>query len=272
MKGKKISLLSVPILLLIAAVTIVGVGYFRSQTLEVEEERFSVGLSEPLTVAHLSDLHLPKVGVPTDTILKALKNRSPDFVFLTGDVFDASMTETSLSTYRAFFLALSDVAPVYAVIGNHEIGSPLYERYRAYAKSVNMTLLENRSVILRHGSDDILLCGVKDGALPTTKNLKKTDLPDDKYKLTFLLAHRPENFSYYVEAGFMYSFCGHAHGGQARLFGQGLYAPDQGYFPSYTSGVYEKEESVMLVSRGLGDGNSRFRIFNPYHMLFATFS
>lgn len=42
---------------------------------------------------------------------------------------------------------------------------------------------------------------------------------------------------------------GHAHGGQIRLFGQGLFAPGQGILPKYTSGVHEN----MIISKGLAN-------------------
>ena len=41
---------------------------------------------------------------------------------------------------------------------------------------------------------------------------------------------------------------GHAHGGQIRLFGHGLFAPGQGIFPKYTKGLYDGR---LIVSTGL---------------------
>lgn len=47
---------------------------------------------------------------------------------------------------------------------------------------------------------------------------------------------------------------GHAHGGQFRLpFVGGIIAPNQGLFPKYDAGIYTKEQTTMIVSRGIGN-------------------
>jgi len=66
-------------------------------------------------------------------------------------------------------------------------------------------------------------------------------------------------------------FTGHAHGGQFRipLIG-GVYAPGQGIFPKYTSGVYEKNETKMIVNRALGDSGIVIRINNMRDIVLVT--
>jgi predicted MPP superfamily phosphohydrolase len=63
---------------------------------------------------------------------------------------------------------------------------------------------------------------------------------------------------------------GHAHGGQIRIAGHGLFAPGQGFFPKYTEGMYEKDGTVMVVSRGLGNSSFPFRIFNRPELIEVT--
>ena len=86
-------------------------------------------------------------------------------------------------------------------------------------------------------------------------------IPDnDNYKL--LLAHRPEYFDVYA-GNVDLVLSGHAHGGQFRIpFVGGLVAPGQGFFPEYYEGSYIKEDTEMIVSRGIGNSIIPFRINN----------
>lgn len=61
---------------------------------------------------------------------------------------------------------------------------------------------------------------------------------------------------------------GHAHGGQFRLpFIGGIIAHDQGFFPKYDAGLYEKDSTKMVVSRGVGNSIIRVRINNPAEII-----
>ena len=57
---------------------------------------------------------------------------------------------------------------------------------------------------------------------------------------------------------------GHAHGGQVRVFGRGLYAPGQGLLPKYTHGVIDHR---MIVSAGASNSVSIPRWGNPCEVL-----
>lgn len=83
----------------------------------------------------------------------------------------------------------------------------------------------------------------------------------DAYRI--LLSHAPERFDSYVEAGFDLVLAGHAHGGQFRLpLLGGLYAPGQGVFPKYDSGIFAIGRTDMVVSRGIGNSVIPVRFAN----------
>ena len=77
-------------------------------------------------------------------------------------------------------------------------------------------------------------------------------------------------FDLYSEYGFDLVLCGHAHGGQWRIPGilNGLYAPGQGWFAEFTSGLYTRSGTTMIDSRGLARESTRIpRIFNRPELL-----
>ena len=88
---------------------------------------------------------------------------------------------------------------------------------------------------------------------------------DDVPGYRILLAHRPERFRTYQRFGFDLVLSGHSHGGQVRIpfILNGLYAPDQGWFPKYAGGVYRHGNMTHVVSRGLSYNEKLPRIFNP---------
>ena len=66
---------------------------------------------------------------------------------------------------------------------------------------------------------------------------------------------------------------GHAHGGQWRFFGRGIYAPGQGLFPKYTSGLYREGGEILAVSRGMTNSVRWIpRFFDPCEILVLALS
>ncbi|GMR66363.1 hypothetical protein BAC7755_30330 [Bacillus sp. MN7755] len=77
------------------------------------------------------------------------------------------------------------------------------------------------------------------------------------------LFYRPKFIQNYADEQIDIVLSGHAHGVQFRLlFISKLVAPNQGVLPKYTAGLYEKQSTSMVVSRGLGNSIIPQRIFN----------
>ncbi len=258
------------ILIIIAAALPATVlsGYFYSQS--VKTEYYDCGFSTGIKIALLSDMHFPRENKNLSPVIDFLKELSPDIVAVTGDAFDASASKEDLKKIDDFYNKLTSFSQVYAVIGNHEIGSPLLQDYVAVCENNAVNLLLDEFVTVNLKGKNILIAGVKDGKIPSEKNLPNFTENKLKADVSLLLAHRPELIKDYAYYNFDVVLTGHAHGGQVRLFGCGLYAPDQGFFPKYTSGRYAEGKTQMFVSRGLGDGKYRLRMFNPYDVLIIT--
>ena len=220
-------------------------------------------------VVQVSDLHNATFGKDNAKLLEMIKSSNPDIIAVTGDVIDSRRTDTSIAL--AFLKEALSIAPVYYVTGNHEFRIAQTESFVNEIKDLGITVLENENMTLTEGADSITLCGISDPtfaadylfgeeAFVVAHHLEELR---DKDSFTLLLSHRPEFFDLYVEYGFDLVLSGHAHGGQFRLpIIGGFIAPGQGLFPKYDSGLYEKDGTSMIVSRGIGNSIIPLRLFN----------
>lgn len=240
----------------------------------------AIGLPESFDqyrIVQLSDIHDSEFGVNNLDLVNKVKAMSPDAIFITGDFIDGNRydLEHSLEIIKQLY----DVAPFYFVTGNHEISTNDEERIKSELAGLGVKVLSNESVtISSQKGEQIAIGGIED---PLSSNLDEQiyveqvignafkDVPDDMYKI--LLSHRPEHFDVYVDCQIDLVFSGHAHGGQLRIPGiGGLVAPGQGWFPKYTSGVYEMDKTSMVVSRGLGNSIAPIRVFNRPEVIVVT--
>lgn len=233
-------------------------------TTEIAYESEKVPASfEGFRVTQVTDLHDGQFGENQQKLVEKVRATNPDVIFITGDVIDSRRynLERSLQAVRQFV----DIAEVYYVIGNHEVAlnkvTEIYETMTA----LGVHVLANDTVQLERAGDRLAIVGVEDPlmgrSVPDMLDIALEGVADET--LTLLLSHRPEQFDSYVAQEMDVVFTGHAHGGQIRLpFIGGLVAPMQGIFPKYTAGVFEEDETFMVISRGLGNSIFPFRLFN----------
>lgn len=219
----------------------------------VEFETFTLGEGENhLTFLHLSDLHFPRECVDTDELLFEIRSYAPDGVLVTGDLVCRRLPLDKRGF--SFLKELSSFFPVFFSEGNHEHLHPAREEIETLLGESGVEDITSRCVPFR----GTLLLGVPEkGELPKFEGRG--------YKIA--LSHRPERVKELKEKlAPDLIVAGHAHGGQFRFFGRGVYAPGQGLFPKYTSGMYEAEKTSLLVSRGIGRSRFPFRLNDPPHV------
>lgn len=175
---------------------------------------------------------------------------------------------------------LVHIAPIYYVTGNHEWRSGKFSSLERKLNHLGVRVMRNSAEEITIATDKIQIIGIDDPAHGNASYAERAIAEEalshsikglDKEDFTILLSHRPEMFSLYSEYEFDLVFSGHAHGGQVRLpFVGGLIAPNQGFFPKYTSGKNSLENTTMIVNRGLGNSIIPLRIFNRPEIVVVT--
>lgn len=246
----------------------------------------------PVHLALLADLH----NDPFDAVIASLEKRHPDIIAVAGDVGRGLRPEKGLIVQRQknvlpFLRACVSVAPTYLSIGNHEM--LLCDEDLGLLSSTGVTLLDNTFV----EKDGLVIGGLTSAyvtwyrkfraRIGTSERYPHRDykeypaqmIPETGWLRDFagvpgyhiLLSHHPEYFPL-VPKNVELVLSGHAHGGQWNYYSfidhrwKGVFAPGQGIFPKYTSGVYDGR---LVVSRGLSNPAKVPRILNPTEAVYV---
>ena len=232
------------------------------RTYTVESDR----IDAPVRLAVLTDYHGCDYGPNGAVLVLRLNEHQPDAILLVGDIFSADSNPDEELT---FLRALAVQVPTFYVTGNHEYWEYDVPALETRITAAGVTVLDQNCAELTVNGQVVNLCGVPDPCanVNTESALRHAaeDIQQDSF--TVLLAHRPELIEQYATHGsFDLVVSGHAHGGQVRfpLLVNGLYAPNQGWFPKYAGGRYEVGGTTLIVSRGLSDQRQMGipRIFN----------
>lgn len=225
-------------------------------------------LTAEVRLAVVTDFHSSDNA---DDVVAMVTSCAPDAVLMVGDMFDDDIanrpTERTLSLMRQ----LSAQYPCYYVSGNHEAWTGEMDALYQQTEEAGVTVLRMSSGVLTVRGQRIALCGIPDpyemvysGAPDTEEQLRQALEDVDSADFTVLLAHRPELLAKYAQFPLDLVVSGHAHGGQVRIPGvlNGLYAPNQGWFPKLAGGAYTQDGTTLIVSRGLAVRTRLPRIFN----------
>lgn len=239
-------------------------------------------------IVQLTDIHSVRDAKQGELIYQRVVSAEPDVICITGDLVDSAYYGkygVEGEKYTLWLLEeLLKIAPVYMVYGNHEmvlLDNPEKNDFKTAIEEMGVEIINNKifKIYAPNGEDYIRIAGIQDPAT-LYKNFRyahiKTngermeamldtvtvDVANEEFVL--LLSHRPEYIEMYDQYPLDLCLTGHAHGGQFRIpFVGGIYAPGQGFFPKYTSGLYATEDLEMYVGTGIGNSTVPFRIFNP---------
>ena len=239
-----------------------------------------------LRVCHMSDFHSAQFADHGELIAERVREFSPELILVSGDMADCSK-----DCDAEYFFSVADRLldfPIVCSTGNHELRIGKQKVPEVIEKACaerGITLLHNTHAELCVRGESLLLFGyLQEFRWFTEKGAKRARLRQDitardvtlavgecpRSRFSILLAHDPAPFAAYAEWGAPLVLSGHIHGGQVQIPGVGgLLSPAHRFFPEYSTGIYRKGGSTLVVSRGLSISEMP-RINNRPEVAFLT--
>ena len=240
--------------------------WFNSFTLQTTKiEIASPKIQNEIRFVQLTDLHGASFGIGNKKLIRRIRRQKPEFVAVTGDMY-TSGSARGRKTALALLCDLAKKYPVYYINGEHDNSDSFCEALTQGGVKV----LNYEEDILRIGETTLHLYGINNLHYTTTFDLRNAFVPDEE-SFTLLLSHA-SNFRKFADFGIDLSLSGDTHGGLARLpfagalYNQGTWLPEHAAGVDadvrYTKGLYQKGESRLFVSSGLGNYPLPLRLCN----------
>lgn len=230
--------------------------------------KVNTNLHSDYSIALVTDLH----SCPGTEVIERIERDKTDIIAIAGDLVDTHLRDNSEAIN--FLKSCVNISYTALSLGNHDF----------LMDAEDFALMRNLGVHLcndtweRFNSEIIIggltssfyhKCEHYDPRIPM-ELFPETGWLDDFEKqegFKILLDHHPENYDPYTkQRNIDLILSGHNHGGQIRLFGKGLYARNQGFFPKYDGGIYDDR---LVVSRGLANTLPIPRMWNPTELVYV---
>ena len=225
------------------------------------------------SIVQLSDLHNQEFGNENERLVKKINKIQPDMIVITGDMLTNTREISNNGDVLIKLLEnLNNEYPSYYVTGEHEEGLYYEDRnkyqiegtkedYEKKLSNLGVTVLNDERTIITRQDAKINVYGLKEHLTGEIQIEKRLGKPNEE-EVNILLSHRPVYFDEYTDWGADLIFSGDTHGGMIRLPIIGGVLSAEGFFPEYDGGLFNKENSIMVVSRGLGNNPIPLRINN----------
>ncbi|WP_434797305.1 metallophosphoesterase [Terrisporobacter vanillatitrophus] len=229
-------------------------------------------------IVQISDLHNRSFGKNNINLINEIDKINPQVVFITGDIIDGE--NKNFQVALNLLENLTNKYQVYYITGNHEQKAlikrykELYKEYFKKLQYLSAIHLDNEKIQIKKDKSHINIYGLtvpfkcykylfdKDKSIYLDKSFLQNNLPlINKNEYNILLVHTPFYFDEYEKWGSDLILAGHVHGGIIRLpIIGGLLSPNRQFFPKYDLGKFDKNNSTMIVTKGLGRSKVLVRI------------
>ncbi|MBI5726090.1 MAG: metallophosphoesterase family protein [Planctomycetes bacterium] len=214
----------------------------------------------PIRIVQISDLHCeaaPRLEEKLPTIIAGLK---PDLIVFTGDCINSP---AGLLVFRKLMNDLSDVAPVYAVLGNWDCWRG--QASQKFFEGTKVRELDGTNAPFGIRGARISLAGVRWNSDPECNARKIGDalagIPPGDFSI--FLCHKPDQIYDVADKVDLY-LAGHTHGGQVAMPFYGAIITLSRHGKRFESGLNRVGSTWIYTNRGIGmegDAYPRLRFF-----------
>lgn len=210
------------------------------------------------TFAIVSDIHLKNTESAWskwDSIIKAVNEQDPDYVFLLGDYTAEIYDQDALDKFQFRFISSLGAfeAPTLPVLGNHETWNGRNSWIEAF-EDMNSTVLENEATISEE-SKKLCIIGIGDSYTGFAKRAETTcgDMP------IVTITHDP--YAAFELEGIGLWFAGHTHCGQVSLpLIKSVIAPTSAPKTAHC-GRHQDNARTIITSSGVGNSMIDLRFY-----------
>ncbi len=265
----------ISLIIVCAVISIFDINRFVVRRYEITDSR----CKRDFRIVQISDLHDKSYGRGNASLIDRIDGLAPDLILMTGDIMTADRHREKDRNADALVLSLAGRYPVYFSLGNHEDKmknrpdrfGDIYAEAAACYCAAGVHILDNESIDVEDYGLRISGLSFKreffkhlGSSVPEVSSVRELIGSRNTDNMQILLAHNPLFFDTYVSWGADLVLAGHVHGGIIRIPGLGgMLSPDCTFFPKYDGGMFRKDGTTMIVSRGLGTHSLPVRINNP---------
>lgn len=219
-------------------------------------------LWEPLSVLHLSDLHMENLSVQASKIVEDFSNCPIDLIAITGDLLDRHKNIPKAVQYVETVMALQPALGTYVVFGNHDyvLSPPKLALLKTELERIGCRVLINQHETIYHQDQELHIIGVDNfstGHSQLSKSFR--NVPETGARL--VLTHDPNIVLHMKDFPYDYLLSGHFHGGQIH-WPRPFHLAKMGKLPklNMVKGLHQVDGRPFYISEGLGQTGLNVRL------------
>lgn len=243
-------------------------------------------------IGFFSDMHLGSLTTPQKTISEVVSKFNAEECMLVINGGDIINIRPSEFTPQRTEILRAITAPVYSVVGNHDLG--YYRRdtldytvaqstadFKAAIDSLGWTRLDNSSVWIHRGGDSLRLTGIEFSRRAADDRHKRTvggvnidslmhaDVPQGAFSI--VVSHIPQYWhSLTTTHGANLTLSGHTHAMQCKFRLGGRTLSPAGLLYDEWAGTYHNNNKTLYISEGVGFAGIPIRLGVPPSITIIT--